>query len=368
MIINLDKAQEIKSEFDKYKSDALSLYKHCQSSNMSVSDYLEKLDPSERNEEGNVTGIDAFTRHMMVMDLQVAGNNALTLEKLGAQAEYLMPELILRTVKKGMEVAAQFSYLDCLAAVVPVKGIHYHPLYIPDLDRDSVRNRREKSAGARANSGKGGEFPVLSISAREKDIVAEDIGRVIEAEYAVIKDYPFQEFAVLLMLIGAQLAADKLQNLYDLGITGDGTVGAATNTFSGAAGTLAYSDLVDNTVSFNSPFVMNCMLAPQQSVENILTMAQFQDPLAGWEFQRTGKFVTPMGASLKQVGATPGSVPTGTVMVTLDKRYAAKEIVSQPLGVEADKIIERKFEQAVVSEKSRMCVIADGAVKRIVWT
>lgn len=368
MLINLDKAKEVSSEFDKYQSDPLALYVDVQKEHQSLTEYFEILDPSDRDEKDEIVGPDALTRHLMVNDIQLTGKNAMSLEQLGAQAQYLVPELILRTVQQGMDVAAQFSYKDCIATTIQVKGIHYHPLYIPDLDRDSIRNRREKSAGARANAGKGGEFPVLSIAAREKDIVVEDIGRTIEASYAVIKDYPFQEFAILLQLVGAQLAADKLQNLYDLGITGDGTVGAATNTFGGAAGTLAYTDLIDNFTGYNSPFVMGRVLAPQQSVQVILSMAQFQDPLAGWEFQRTGKMVTPMGALLKQIGATPGTTPTGTEIVTLDQRYAAKEIVSAPLMVEADKIINRKFEQAVISEKSRMCIIADGALKRIIWT
>lgn len=368
MYIDLTKAREVSSEFDKYQSDPLALYVDLQKQGMSLTERFEELDPSDVNEEGEKTGVDALTRYLMINDIQLTGKNAISLEQLGAQAQFLVPELVLRNVQMGMDVAAQFSYKDCIAVTIPIKGIHYHPLYIPDLDRDSIRNRREKSAGARANAGKGGEFPVLSIGAREKDIVLEDIGRTIEAEYDVIKNYPFQEFAVLLQLIGAQMAADKLQNVYDLGITGDGTVGAATDTFAGAAGTLAYTDLIDNSTNFNSPFIMGRILGPQESVQTILAMAQFQDPLAGWEYQKTGKMVTPMGALLKQVGPTPGNTPTGTVIVSLDQRYAAKEVVSAPLGVEADKIINRKFEQAVISEKSRICIIADGALKRIVWT
>jgi hypothetical protein len=75
-----------------------------------------------------------------------------------------------------------------------------------------------------------------------------------------------------------------------------------------------------------------------------------------------------MGGKLKHVRDVPGGAPTGTVMVTLDHRFAVRKAVNQPLSVEADKIINRKFEEAVVSEAKRFVIIADGALKRIVWT
>jgi hypothetical protein len=161
---------------------------------------------------------------------------------------------------------------------------------------------------------------------------------------------------------------DKLFDIYDLGIHGDGTVGAATDVFNGTGATLSYADLVHAYASFDGPFTMNALLCPQQSEEQILTMPQFQDPLSGWEFQKSGKPVTPMGASVRRVGATPASTPTGTIIVALDKRFAVREIVSQNLMVESEKIINRKFEAATISEESAFSIIADGALKQIDWS
>jgi len=368
-IIDLDKAKEIASEFEKYEKDGLKLYKDLQGNKMSLTDYMEKEDPTPRDSDGNaVSDLDAFERHLMVKDIVLKGENQFSVEKLINTAEYLMPELVLREIKAGMTVQEKFNYRDCIAATVPSKTAHYHPLYIPDLNLSTARIRRDMSLGGRAAAGKGGGFPVISVRRREKDIVVEDNGRVIEAAYSVVKDYGWADFSIFLRLIGAQFSADKLQNVYDLGITGDGTVGAATNTFAGVAGTLAYTDLITNETAYDAPFSMNRILGPAQSVRTILALAQFQDPLAGWEFQKTGKMVSPMGAKLKQVNATPGAVPVGTVIVTLDGRFAVKEVVNEVLSVEADKIISRKFEEAVVSEASRFVIIADGALRRIVWT
>lgn len=369
MLIDLDKSREVSSEFDKYQRDAESLYKDVQRDKVSVSEYFEKLDPSERDSDGKIISpVDALERHLMVRDIHLTGENQASVEMIANQAEYLMPELILREIKAGMAVKEQFDYRDCIAAIVPSKGGVYHPLYIPDLDNATANQRRMHSMGGRAASAKGGEFPRISLERREKDIIVEDNGRVIEAAYSIVKDYGWADFAIFLRLIGGQFAADKLQNVYDLGITGDGTVGAATDTFGGVAGTLAYTDLITNVTNFNAPFECNRMLAPGQSVRTILALPQFQDPLAGWEYQKTGKMVSPMGSKMKQVNATPGATPVGTVIVTLDKNFAAKEVVNEVLAVESGKIIARKYEEAVVSESSRLVIVADGALRRIVWT
>ena len=367
--IDLDKTKEVASEFDKYKGNSLQLYKDLDGQKMSLTSYLERLDPTEKDENGvPVHNHDAFERHLMAKGVALSGPNGFTVEQLSSQVEYLMPELILREIRAGMNVSQKYSYADCVATIVPSKTATYQPLYIPDLNLSTARTRREKSMGARANSDKGGEFPKLSIRRREKSITIEDNGIQVEASYSVIKDYGWTEFSILLRLVGAQLAADKLQDVYDLGITGDGTVGAATDTFNGTAGTLAYTDIVRNQTQYEAPFVMSRILAPPQSIETILAMAQFQDPLAGWKFQSTGQMVTPMGAQLKQINTVPGNTPTGTAIVTLDHRFALKEVINEPLKVEAEKIINRKYENAVASEMSRFCVIADGALRRIIWT
>ena len=359
-------------QFKAYRSDPLSLYKDCQTNRESVSAMLERLDPSERDSSGKIVSeLNALERHLAAADIALSGPKQAKVEDLAAgDVSYLMPELVLRTIEEGRMVNERYSAEDCIAATVPHKGATYHPLYIPNLNTTAASaSQRDKSLGRRAASGKGGAFPVLSVDRREKDVVVRDYGRTIECAYSVIRDYAWQDFAIILHLIGAQLASDDLQDIYDLGITGDGTVGAATNTFAGVAGTLAYTDLMTNYISFGSPFAMDRILAPVQSFTTILAMAQFQDPLAfNKVFQASGLPVTPFGAKLKEVDAVPGATPTGTVIVTLDSRYAVRKTVVAPLSVEAEKIINRKYESATVSEEKVFSIIADGALKRILWT
>lgn len=370
MLINLDNAKKALETLKAFSSDPQSLYIECDKQKGSLTSYLEKLDPSECDESGvPVSKFDAFDRLLMAMDIQLSGQNAFTLEKLmSTGTEMLVPEMIKREVEAGMSMAARSSYKELIAATVPTDQSTYHPIYVPDLNLTTAKNRREKSLGSRAATNKGAEFPKYVLRHREKDIMLGDYGRTLEAPYSMLKGKAWPDIRVFLWLLGAQLAIDKLFDIYDLAIHGDGTVGAATDVFNGTAGTLSYADLVHAYASFDTPFNMTALINPQQSEEQILTMPQFQDPLSGWEFQKTGKMVTPMGAILRRVGPTPAATPTGTIIVALDTRFAVREIKSQNLMVESEKIINRKFEAATISEESAFCIIADGAIKQIDWS
>jgi hypothetical protein len=74
-------------------------------------------------------------------------------------------------------------------------------------------------------------------------------------------------------------------------------------------------------------------------------MSEFKDPLAGFDFQKTGDLVSPLGSNLVRCDEVPSDYVIG-----LDNRFAIEEVVSQPLLVEYDKVIEQKLEEAVISE------------------
>jgi hypothetical protein len=367
----LQKAQEIKDSILGYNSPAkaLELYGLCEGKHQTMSQYLESLDPTPLTDKGEkACPLDAFERHLMVLGLELSGNNAASVEKLMSTAVYMVPELIKREIEAGMK-ASRSNPTGLVASQESVAGLTFHPLYIPNLNLATTASRNTKSLGRRAASGKGGEYPITRIEHREKDIPVMDYGREIQVAYSVVKSKPWTVFKIFLNLIGAQMAADELYDIYQLGHIGDGTTGAATDTFAGTGGTLQYTDLIRNYTNFSAPFKMGAILAPQQSYEAILTMAQFQDPLSGWEFQKNGTPVTPMGAKLYQVETVPAGAPVGTEIVTLDPAYAvALASDDQGIFIETEKIISKQFEKAVVSNKKVYSVIADGAMKQILWT
>lgn len=372
--INLDAAKKNFTGFlGGFKGDPYRLYTELESEHVNLSEKLETLDPTERDENGkNVGTVDALERICMAADLQLVGRNAITVEKLAQGAMVLMPELVRRTILAGMQMASRSGYKKLVAVTVPNPGASYHPVYIPEMDTGSTQAKKldktSKSMGRRAASGKGGAFPVTSVRYREKDIKVRDYGRQFDVSYKILRNMPWSEFSLFLKLIGVQLAADKLFDVYDQAITGDGTTGAATDVFNGTSGSLTYQDLVHAFLSFDQAFTLNAVLASKTALETILVMPQFQDPNAGFKFQNSGELMTPLGAEMFQVDTTAAGAPTATVIAVMDKRFAVREAIAQPLMVEAKKIIELKFEEAVISEESVFSVIADGALKRIVYT
>jgi hypothetical protein len=160
------------------------------------------------------------------------------------------------------------------------------------------------------------------------------------------------------------MQVDKLGLLVDVLINGDGNDNAATVINTAASGTLAYADLVSFWSELH-PFEMNTLIVSKAKVNSILTMAEFKDPLAGFKFQGTGELVSPLGATLVR----SDEVATDLV-IGMDKRFAAEEVITQPLTVEYDKIIDQRFEEAVISESVAYAKMVPGAVKVLdsVWT
>ena len=55
--------------------------------------------------------------------------------------------------------------------------------------------------------------------------------------------------------------------------------------------------------------------------------------------------LNPLGATLVRSDEVPDDYVIG-----LDKRFAVEEVITQPLMIEYDKIIEQRFEEAVITE------------------
>ena len=126
---------------------------------------------------------------------------------------------------------------------------------------------------------------------------------------------------------------------------------------SAATGVLTYDDLITLWAKFDS-FEMNTMICHVDNMKNILTLAEFKDPLAGFKFQNTGEVFSPLGAKLVRSDETPTDLIVG-----IDSRFAVEQVITQPLTVEFDKVIEQRFEEAVISESVTFArVIQEAAV------
>ncbi|MDP8208712.1 MAG: hypothetical protein P9L92_18760 [Candidatus Electryonea clarkiae] len=355
MSIDLTRAKSLKTTIiDHSRSANLALYHEAQEEGLTLSDKLEQLDPSPRNAEGKcVTELDAFERQLAVHDITTTGRNAITVEQFFVGgAMILLPEYILREIRMGYRMVQDPTEL--IAVTVPATGPTVRPIYIET-------EKAKKSVAKRASGG--AAFPKVQLLYRDKEAAIIDRGRQFDFSYRIVKNQNLAEFRVFLWWIGAQLAYDEIDAIYDIVKNGDGASPAASDVFSGTPGIFAYADMVHLASSFDVPARMSHILANASDIEVVLNMSQFQDALtfpASTLFQRSGEYGTflPVNAKLVKVPSA-----TATEVMAIDNRFAVRESVSQPLMIEADKVIERKLETAVISKEAVYTVMVDDARK-----
>ena len=111
-------------------------------------------------------------------------------------------------------------------------------------------------------------------------------------------------------------------------------------------GSLSYGELLNFWNCFD-PYTMNTMLAAPDVMMKILKCSEFQNPLAGLNFQGTGEPGNPLGAKLIRCSAMPAGTAIG-----LDKGYALEMVTAGDVNVEYDRLIDRQLERAAITSIS----------------
>jgi hypothetical protein len=347
--MDLTKAKDLQQEIARWsKSGDMSLYKEADERHMTVLELLEERDPSARNAEGGIDApLDAFERQMMLTDMRANDVSTVTVDDLfNSPAGILAPEWFRRQIKAGMDMKSGAD--DLLAASTPIKGPANKPIYIASPDTMG------KSLGMISE---GAAMPKVTVTYRDKDVPVNDYGRALDFSYRTIRWATLAEFKVILWYIGFNIQTDKIAAVYEAVISGDGTSGAAGSVAAGVSGVanLTYDDLVALFVEFE-PFEMNAIIVNKTVENKILSLSEFKDPAAGFNFQATGQLVMPLGAKIFRYDDAGSDY-----IAALDKRFAVKKGVEQDLLVEADKIIDRRIEEVTVSESIAYSVMLDNA-------
>ena len=353
MSVDFQQAKSLKEMIQNHsRSGNLALYSEAQERGISLSELFEEMDPSPRNDNGEIIGeLDAFERQLYLNGIVSSGSSAITMEQFFVGSGLvLIPEYILREIRRGYTMVQDPSEL--IAASVPVQGPTVKPIYIKVTE--AQKSLAERSEGS--------SYPAVNLMYRDKEAAILDRGRRFDFSYRVVKNQKLAEFRVFLWWIGAQMAYDEIDEIYDIIINGDGTSPAATDVFDGTPGTFEYSDMVTLAMAYDVPSRMTHILGTKEDIKVILNMSEFKDAKA-WKanelYQRTGNLNSFMPVNAKLVVA-PNA--TSTKFASLDHRFAIRESVSQSLMIEAEKVISQKLESAVVSKESVYTIMVDEAV------
>ncbi len=321
--VDLSRSAQIKVDRDSYLE--------AQSRGMSLSELLEteEYDPSPAG-----SPLDAFERQLAYHGIRVSGKDSITVEQFFQTASSLMPEFIMREIRRGMELRPEYNHL--VAASSNINSSRYTPLYINTSATDSRLSLRKVGEGA--------EIPQINITEQLNTVTVPDYGVALKTSYKALRHRSTAQFKVILWYIGFRLQADKVALISDVIQNGDGNDNAAEVVQADTSGTLDYDDFVKFWVEF-APFEMNTLICHKDMIRNILNLSEFKDPQAGFRFQSSGKLINPLGATIVRCDEVSNDLVIG-----LDHRFAVEEVISQTLLVEFDKIIEQKFEEAVISE------------------
>lgn len=320
--VDFNRASEITVDKDTYLE--------AESRGMTLSELLEtaEYDPSLSG-----SPLDAFERQLALAGIRLGGKNPTLVDQFYQKAPTLMPEFILREIKKGQSMRPELSSL--LANSTTVNNNRYTPFHIDTSTTDKFSLRP---------IGEGSEIPQIHVTEQTHSINVPEYGLGLKASYKSLRYRTTAQFRVLLWYIGFKLQTDKIAFVVDCILNGDGNSNPADTVNAATSGTLTYDDLITLWAEFE-PFEMNTIICHIGKLKTILTLEEFKDPMAGYRFQGKGEMFSPLGAALVRCDEVPTDLVIG-----LDSRFAVEEVITQPLMIEYDKVIEQRFEEAVISE------------------
>mgnify|MGYP003290215925 CR=1 FL=1 len=325
---------------------------YCESGK-SFSQVLESLDPSEAYKGTALEGTDAFQRQLKRFGIRARGIGSDPVEKFFSTFEsaVLFPEFISRVVRQGMDEGNILPSI--VATVTNIDAMDYRSIY--SVPTESEKELKDVAEGA--------SIPATSIRSKENLINLHKRGRMLVASYEALRFQKLDMFSVMLRQIGGYINKMHLSDAVEVIENGDGNNNSATlysigtSPISGAAGTLAYDQLVEFWAQFH-PYEMNTMLVNSGTMVQMLKLPELQNPLTGLNFQGTGKFETPLGAQL-----LPASAVSDDTIIALDRRFALEMVQAGDVLVEYDKLIDRQLERAAITSICGFSKICTDAAK-----
>ena len=305
----------------------------------SFTQVLESLDPSENYKGTACEGLDAFQRQLKRFDIKVKGANSDRVEKFfsTSQSSVLFPEYVSRSVKTGME---EDNILPSIvASVTKIDGMDYRSIYSNPSAEDKVL----------FDVSEGAEIPTTEVRSKSNLVQLHKRGRMLVASYEAIRFQRIDLFSVMLRQIGSFISTMHLLDAFEVIENGDGNANAATKytvgdaTIGGTAGTLSYKELLNFWNSFGE-FKMNAMIVSPDVMVKLLSLPEFQNPLAGLNFQGTGDPGNPLGAKLFR-----NQYMEANTIYGIDKNYALEMVTAGDVSVEYDRLIDKQLERAAIT-------------------
>lgn len=160
------------------------LYLDAETRGMTLSELLEcdEYDPSPVDSQ-----LDAFERQLALAGIRLSGKTPTTVEQFYQKAPSLLPEFMLREIKRGQEMRPELGKL--IASSSALASNRYTPLFV-DTSSDKKFSLRPVGDGA--------EIPNLLVTEQTHAITVADYGLALRASYKALRYRSTAQFRVLL--------------------------------------------------------------------------------------------------------------------------------------------------------------------------
>lgn len=331
----------------------LELYQNAMSEGMSVSSFLEKLDPSD-----DADPLDAFGRQIAAQGIRTKSDPARgifadKIDRFYASDQpvsiVLFPEFINREMR--LTRLDQDYTSEIVAVTTPVDSDVYRSIYV---DTGDITQWQMKRVSERT------EIPTAKLVTKEQTIRLYKYGLRLEATYEAIRRMRIDQLRIHLQYIGLQTALDKLGTAVDVIVNGDGNSNAATaDTTVGLdstcpSGAITYKAWVSWLMNFY-PYKATTVLGTKASLIKMLTMAfPGGDPLmllAQYGNSSSGLQVELAEGIFTTVRLVISATAPANTLVGIDKGFGIEQLTEIGATLtETDKIISSQFNEIVLSE------------------
>lgn len=321
--------------------------------------YLRKF-KVRADDEVRERKVKHYARDRWTLDT-IAADAGITLPGIPLQKTGLMPTVQKAFTTSTTQVIFPFYYAAAIQA-----GI----LQMPIVDRmimedvpvnshtvDHAMMTDNRGDRTTSQSGEGASGTEVVIRATNHPITLTKYKSRALASYESIRLQRLPVFERGLMRVGQQFMIDITDAAIDVAVSGDGTTvapggGAAPTYACGTSGQPVYIDIVNLDTTFPQGYEVEdgIWVAPKQTLNKVLNMPEFKDPLAGWHYQNDGTYPTPIGKEMYRwdsSGRVSGWLTTS--IMQLKAGIALVKYTEGGLLVETDRIIDGQWEQAVTS-------------------
>jgi hypothetical protein len=199
--------------------------------------------------------------------------------------------------------------------------------------------------------GEGSDLPKTKIARSEGNIKLYKYGRLLEASYESVRLMHLDIFSLMIQRMGMQIGIDETDDCLETLIQGDGSTGsAATVTSTDQNGLMDYDDLCKLRLAFPIGYQMDQVVASDAQLRLILNMAEFKDPLMGFNFQRTGAIQDILGAQWHRWTSTGSSSFASNRLLGVDSRGAVVLYREGDLLEESSQLIDKQLYQRTMTE------------------